>query len=126
MAVFGAGALALVASVLLVLLFRFERFVGLRYLRRVKPSRTVTIVLVASTLTAAAWFGVFLASRGHSRALATVAVVMTAEITQWVVIPTLLLRFFSVFTTVSTLGIVKGVAALVVVLSVTSGFEREF
>jgi len=33
---------------------------------------------------------------------------------------------FSVFTTVSTMGVVLGVASLVVVLAVTSGFEREF
>ena len=37
-----------------------------------------------------------------------------------------LLRVFSVFTTVSTMGVVLGVASLVVVLAVTSGFEREF
>ena len=37
-----------------------------------------------------------------------------------------LLRVFSVFTTVSTMGLVLGVASLVVVLAVTSGFEREF
>ena len=38
----------------------------------------------------------------------------------------MLLRMFSVFTTVSTMGVVLGVASLVVVLAVTSGFEREF
>ena len=37
-----------------------------------------------------------------------------------------LLRVFSVFTTVSTMGVVLGVGSLVVVLAVTSGFEREF
>jgi lipoprotein-releasing system permease protein len=37
-----------------------------------------------------------------------------------------LIRVFSVFTTVSTMGVVLGVASLVVVLAVTSGFEREF
>jgi lipoprotein-releasing system permease protein len=37
-----------------------------------------------------------------------------------------LLRVFSVFTTVSTMGVVLGVASLVVVLAVTSGFEHEF
>ena len=37
-----------------------------------------------------------------------------------------LLRVFSVFTTVSTMGVVLGVASLVVVFGVTSGFEREF
>ncbi len=38
----------------------------------------------------------------------------------------LLLMFFSVFTTVSVLGVVLGVAALTVVLSVTTGFQQQF
>jgi lipoprotein-releasing system permease protein len=37
-----------------------------------------------------------------------------------------LLRLLSVFTTVSTFGVVLGVASLIVVFGVTSGFEREF
>jgi len=42
------------------------------------------------------------------------------------VVVAFLLRVFSVFTTVSTMGVVLGVASLVVVLGVTSGFEHEF
>ncbi len=37
-----------------------------------------------------------------------------------------LLYFFSVFTTISVLGVVLGVAALTVVLAVTSGMQQEF
>ena len=37
-----------------------------------------------------------------------------------------LLNFFSVFTMVSIIGVILGVAALVVVSSVTSGFQRSF
>ena len=37
-----------------------------------------------------------------------------------------LLLQFSVFSTVSAMGVVLGVASLIVVLAVTSGFEREF
>jgi len=37
-----------------------------------------------------------------------------------------LLHYFSVFTTVSVLGVVLGVSALTVVLAVTSGFQRQF
>jgi lipoprotein-releasing system permease protein len=37
-----------------------------------------------------------------------------------------LLHFFSVFTTVSSMGVVLGVAALTVVLAVTSGFQQQF
>ena len=43
-----------------------------------------------------------------------------------VAVVSFLLRVFSVFTTVSTMGVVLGVASLVVVFGVTSGFEREF
>ena len=38
----------------------------------------------------------------------------------------LLLNFFSVFTAVSIIGVAIGVAALMVVLSVTSGFQQSF
>ena len=38
----------------------------------------------------------------------------------------LLLRFFSVFTTVSTMGVALGVESLIVVFAVTSGFQHEF
>ena len=62
---------------------------------------------------------------GRSRAIETVAVlgVLAGGLTAVVAF---LLRTFSVFTTVSTMGVVLGVASLVVVLGVTSGFEREF
>jgi lipoprotein-releasing system permease protein len=69
----------------------------------------------------AALFG----GRDHSRALETAGVSLTL-LGGLGLLLFVLLRIFSVFTTVSTMGVVLGVASLVVVLAVTSGFEREF
>ncbi|HVR62671.1 MAG TPA: ABC transporter permease [Polyangia bacterium] len=102
-----------------------ERFVGLRYLHRARPPRSARVMLlVALALSAAAWAG-FLASRGHSRALETAAVIAVL-LGGLAALTAILLRLFSVFTTVSTMGVVLGVASLIVVMAVTSGFEREF
>src|SRR5205814_2281438 len=103
----------------------FERFVGVRYLERSQVSPTVRVSLVCSLLVTAAGLALFLATRSHQRELATFGVVVTllGALSSIVFV---LLRIFSVFTTVSTMGVVLGVASLVVVLAVTSGFEREF
>ncbi|HVZ74717.1 MAG TPA: FtsX-like permease family protein [Polyangia bacterium] len=103
----------------------FERFVGVRYLHRARPARGVRATFIGSLALAALGFGVFFASRGRLRAGETVgvlAVLFAALGVAWSV----LMRAFSVFTAVSTMGVVLGVASLVVVLAVTSGFEREF
>jgi lipoprotein-releasing system permease protein len=122
---FGAGLLALATSVVLFVLFGFERFIGVRYLRRSETLPINRIGLWASLAVTAASFALFLATRGRMRELATLTVVCTlAGVLASIVF--LLLRLLSVFTTVSTLGVVLGVASLVVVLAVTSGFEREF
>jgi lipoprotein-releasing system permease protein len=119
------GLLALLGSVYLLVRLRFERFVGTRYLRQETFSRAVRIgPWVAAGLTMADLL-VMLFARGHHRAAETVAVVI-AVAALLATILLVLLRFFSVFTTVSTVGVMLGVASLIVVLSVTSGFEREF
>ncbi len=102
-----------------------ERFVGLRYLHRGRRSRGARVALVAGLALAAAGFVAFAAARGHSRGLETAGVV-TVLLGALSAVVAFLLRTFSVFTTVSTMGVVLGVASLVVVLGVTSGFEREF
>jgi lipoprotein-releasing system permease protein len=97
-----------------------ESFLAWRYLYRRRHSRTVLaftfVFLVAAIATQVAFFGF-----GH------------AQIGAFLTIPTtllfivfLLLNFFSVFTTVSIIGVILGVAALSVVLSVTSGFQQSF
>jgi lipoprotein-releasing system permease protein len=102
-----------------------ERFVGLRYLHRARRSSSTLVGLGLSLVLMGAAAAAFFAARGHSRALETLAV-MTVLVAGLVAITAFLLRLFSVFTTVSTLGVVLGVASLIVVLAVTSGFEREF
>jgi lipoprotein-releasing system permease protein len=102
-----------------------ERLVGMRYLHRGRRSRGARAALGAGLALMAAGFGVFALGHGHSRPIETAAVlgVLAGGLT---VVVAFLLRTFSVFTTVSTMGVVLGVASLVVVLGVTSGFEREF
>jgi lipoprotein-releasing system permease protein len=124
-AILALGALALVGSLLLLAGFRFERFVGTRYLRRETYSRAVRVGPWLAAGVTLADLAVMLAARGQHRTIETVAVVVAlgvllATILLW------LLRFLSVFTTVSTIGVMLGVASLIVVLSVTGGFERVF
>jgi len=123
------AAVAIAAPVVLALggLFAFglERFVGLRYLHRVRTNAWPRRLL----LEAIAHFGLalllFFWARGTSRAAETAAVINVLY-AGLVIVTAILLRYFSVFTTVSTMGVVLGVASLVVVLAVTSGFEHEF
>jgi lipoprotein-releasing system permease protein len=124
-AILTVGLLALSASVLLLVGLRFERFVGTRYLRRETFSRAVRVGLLVAAAVTLADLLVMLAARGHHRAVETVAVVVALGAVLATILLALL-RFFSVFTTVSTVGVMLGVASLVVVLSVTGGFEREF
>jgi lipoprotein-releasing system permease protein len=121
----GIGVAILAASSFLFFAYRFERFVAVRYLRRTATSRSITIGLFLTAAGTAAGLVLMVASRGHSRGLETVGVIV-ALLFALALLMFILLRVFSVFTTVSTMGVVLGVASLVVVLAVTSGFEREF
>lgn len=122
--VVGLGAVA--AGLALFLGFGFERFVGVRYLQRSRGSRAGRIGLWLALALTAGSLAAFAAARGHDgRQIETVAVVFSL-LGALMVILLLLLRMFSVFTTVAAMGVVLGVASLVVVLAVTSGFEREF
>ncbi len=120
-----AGLLALGVSLLLFVGYRFERFVGLRYLLRGRRSAAARVGLVVTALVTGLGLVALFAARGHARGIETVGVMMTL-LGGLGLLLFALLRVFSVFTTVSTMGLVLGVASLVVVLAVTSGFEREF
>lgn len=102
-----------------------ERFVGLRYLHRARRVRSAMVLLAVSLGVAGLGVVLFFLARGHSRTFETLAVV-TILLAGLGAVAGFLLRLFSVFTTVSTMGVVLGVASLIVVMAVTSGFEREF
>jgi lipoprotein-releasing system permease protein len=102
-----------------------ERLIGLRYLHRGRQSGGARAALAAGIALAALAFAGLAAAHGRSRGLETAAVIAVL-VGGLVAVVAFLLRIFSVFTTVSTMGVVLGVASLVVVLGVTSGFEREF
>jgi lipoprotein-releasing system permease protein len=121
----GGAALALAAGATALLSFGLERFVGLRYLHRVRRRGSMNAPVLGWALLGAVGFALFFASRGRFRVGETAGVVAVLVSALGVVVA-LLLSVFSVFTTVSTMGVVLGVASLVVVLAVTSGFEREF
>ena len=122
-----AIVLAGVLGIAFFSLFRLglERFVGLRYLHRARQSGSTRAVFLGGVALTALGLVVFFASRGRWRAGETVGVVAVLIGTLDLIF-VFLIRAFSVFTTVSMLGVVLGVASLVVVLAVTCGFEREF
>ncbi|MSP17356.1 MAG: ABC transporter permease [Myxococcales bacterium] len=99
----------------------WELFVGWRYLYRGKRSRRVLVGLAASLAVLAAgvaW------TYGLGQPSPVGVLVLTAGAIGAVV--SSLLCLLTVFTTVSVVGVVLGVASLTVVLSVTSGFQAAF
>ncbi len=99
----------------------YEFRIGWRYLYRGVGSRKLAIGLVVSALVGLVGGVLFFASDGSSGVglLALAAGMLFTAVFS-------LLYVFSVFTTVSVLGVVFGVAALTVVLSVTTGFQQQF
>jgi lipoprotein-releasing system permease protein len=120
-----AAAVALVGAVGALFTLGLERLVGLRYLHRSRRPRGTRVALAVAVIGAALGFAVLFASRGRFRAGETFGVIAVL-LAALAGVLAFLLRVFSVFTTVSTMGVVLGVASLIVVLAVTSGFEREF
>src|SRR3954451_3553164 len=99
---------------------RYEPFIARRYLYRRRYGRMVlALTLLFGALSVAALVGVF-TTHGSAQIAAT-AVSLPALI---LFLFFVLLNIFSGFTAVSILGVSIGVIALVVVLSVTSGFQQ--
>ncbi len=99
----------------------YELSMGWRYLYAGRRNKTMILLAAISAVIALAGLVVALTSDGHSP-LAVLLLVPGMILT--VVFG--MLAFFSVFTSVSILGVVLGVAALTIVLSVTTGFQQQF
>ncbi|HRC58789.1 MAG TPA: ABC transporter permease, partial [Kofleriaceae bacterium] len=111
----------LVALGLLFRVSRFELHVGWRYLYGGRRDRVMgRSALVAASITVVA--ALVLALSSGANPLAVIAVVLGLIATSVFS----LLAWFSVFTSVSVLGVALGVAALTIVLAVTTGFEAQF
>ena len=112
------------ATAVLLAWFGFERTVALRYLRRARPLRGARAAALGALLAVAAGAALLAAGRGVWQAEAAGAGLFFVGAVAAYAVATL--RLFSLFTTVATLGVSLGVAALVVVMAVTSGFQRDF
>ncbi len=101
---------------------RYEPFIAWRYLYRRREGRAVpTLTALFGALSAIALVAVF-AAHGHVQVIGTGASLPALILFLFF----LLLNVFSGFTAVSIVGVSIGVLALVVVLSVTSGFQQSF
>jgi lipoprotein-releasing system permease protein len=99
----------------------YEAQIGWRYLYRGSRSRRSAFGFLASAALAGLGAYLFFA-QGDASGLTVAALVGGAL----AAIVFALLHVFSVFTTVSVMGVVLGVAALSVVLAVTTGFQQQF
>jgi lipoprotein-releasing system permease protein len=97
-----------------------ESFIAWRYLVKRRSRGTLAaFTLVAFLVAVAVQIALFAGGQVQLGAILTLPTVL-------LFVTSLLLNFFSAFTAVSVIGVLLGVAALTVVLSVTSGFQREF
>jgi lipoprotein-releasing system permease protein len=119
-------AAVLVATAVLLLAYPFERRVGLRYLGRTAPAswgRLRRRLFAAAGLGAAGGL-LLLAGRGAWQAeIGGAGVILLAV---FGALAALVFHRLALFTAIAMLGLSLGVAALLVVLAVTSGFQRDF
>jgi lipoprotein-releasing system permease protein len=99
----------------------YEARIGWRYLYGGKRDRFMLICALVAIAIALAGVGVLMTSSGSSPVGVVLLVLgMIAAVVFG------LLSLFSVFTSVSMLGVVLGVAALTIVFAVTTGFQQQF
>ena len=105
---------------------RYETFVGWRYLYRRRRSRPVMLLTALFGLGSLVLPALFLWIKWPPGSVvpSTLAIAMVPSLLAFTTF--LFLNLFSVFTTISITGVFCGVAALTVVLSVTSGFQEQF
>jgi lipoprotein-releasing system permease protein len=99
----------------------YETTIGLKYLYRGKPHRPALIGLAAAIVVTLLGGYAFL-STGKPSPIGVFALGLGSIATVFFA----LLSFFSVITTVSVTGVVLGVAAVTIILAVTSGFQKQF
>lgn len=117
----GLGALlVLVLRWLLSGALGYESTIGLRILRTERVPRGARVAFWACLVVVVAGLAV-LNLGGHSLAL-VIAVAVASFL--WLLL--LLVQYSSIFGTTSIVGVVLGVAALIVVQSVATGFQHEF
>ncbi|MGE0867942.1 MAG: ABC transporter permease [Kofleriaceae bacterium] len=98
----------------------FEAWIGWRYLYSGKRNRVMLQIAIGWLVFTVAGFGVMQVPTlaGVGLLMFVTGMLFTAAF--------LVLSMFSVFTSVSVMGVTLGVAALTVVLAVTTGFQKEF
>lgn len=94
--------------------------IGWRYLYGGKHDRLMMILAGVAALVTIVGLGILLASKGSSIGVLMFVLGMISTAVFG------LLSIFSVFTSVSVLGVALGVAALTIVLAVTTGFQKQF
>ena len=101
---------------------RYEPFIAWRYLYRRRGGGGVPALTALFGLVAAASLAAAFTTHGHAQTIATGLSLPSLVLFLFFA----LLNVFSGFTAVSIVGVAIGVLALVVVLSVTSGFQQAF
>jgi len=99
----------------------YETLIGWRYVYRGRSSSRAKLGVVSGVLLTVLGLALYLGSGGSSA-----TGVFTLAGGMLVTLVSTLLYYLSVFTTVSLLGVILGVAALTVVLAVTTGFQEQF
>lgn len=116
----GLGSLVVLVAVwALTGLFGYERYAGLRIVERVRPPRPSILRWLALAATLAGLLALVLGLRSASIVIAT-------ALAAGAVMVLFLVRRFAVSASLSIVGIAIGVAALIVVQSVATGFQHEF
>jgi lipoprotein-releasing system permease protein len=99
---------------------RYEFKIGWRYLYGGKKDRLMMMLALAALVVTGAGLGILLVSSGNSVGVLMFILGMISAAVFG------LMSVFSVFTSVSVLGVALGVAALTIVLAVTTGFQKQF
>ena len=115
-----AAIVALIARWLLSGVLGYERTIGLRIIRAEHVPRGARLLGIVCWVVAAAAL-VLLNLGFHSLAL-----VITAAAASFFGLLLVLVQYSSIFGTTSIVGVILGVAALIVVQSVATGFQHEF